>query len=289
MCAEMIKAKDYFQCENFGTLMIDGEELPGLHSHDFDELVFILGGTGVHYTEFDEYPLVRGDVYVVGGNQTHGFKKTDKLNLVNILYSRDYFKKIKKEFSHINGFQALFVYEPKFRDRHKFETKLHLTAEQIDEILPLIKLFYKELTSQAEGYTIAAENIFKLLVLEVSRYYAQMQTTQPKEFYYITAAIAYMEKNFEKKITVEQLAALADMNRNYFFISFKKITGCSPIEFLVRVRIKKAAKMMINNPSLNITDILIACGFENSSYFTRQFKKVMGVTPREFIKIHRKK
>ncbi len=46
----MIEEKNYFQSRNFRTLMIDGKELPGLHTHDFDELVFVLGGTGIHYT-----------------------------------------------------------------------------------------------------------------------------------------------------------------------------------------------------------------------------------------------
>ena len=284
MKTEMIKEKNYFQSKNFGTLMIDGEELPGLHTHDFDELVFVLGGTGIHYTDDDEYPLVRGDVYVVRGNQAHGFKKNEKLNLVNILYNRSYFNKIKKEFAHINGFQALFVYEPKYRGRHKFETKLHLTTEQIDELLPLIKLFDKELTTEREGYAIAAESIFKLLVLEVSRFYSRMDLVRPKELYQITIAIGYMEKNFNKRISVPMLSDFIGMNRSAFYRSFKGMTGCSPIEFLLRIRIKKAAKMLAADPNLHITDVLTVCGFENSSYFTRQFKNIMGITPREFVK-----
>ncbi len=284
MKTEMIKEKDYFQSENFGTLMIDGEELPGLHTHDFDELVFVLGGTGIHYTNDDEYPLVRGDVYVVSGNQAHGFKKNEKLNLINVLYNRNYFNKIKKEFAHINGFQAMFVYEPKYRGRHKFETKLHLTTEQIDEVLPLIKLFDKELTTEREGYAIAAESIFRLLVLEVSRFYSQMDLVRPKELYKITTAISYMEKNFAKNISVPMLSNLISMNRSAFYKSFKEMTGCSPIEFLVRIRIKKAAKMLAKNCGMHITDALTMCGFDNSSYFTRQFKSVIGITPREFVK-----
>jgi len=289
MKTEMIKEKNYFQSKNFGTLMIDGEELPSLHTHDFDELVFVPGGTGIHYTDDDEYPLVRGDVYVVSGNQAHGFKKNDKLNLVNILYNRNYFSKVKKEFAYINGFQAMFVYEPKYRDRHKFETKLHFTTEQIDEVLPLIKLFNKELTTGREGYAIAAESIFRLLVLEVSRFYSQMDLVRPKELYKITTAIGYMEKNFNKRISVPMLSDFVGMNRSVFYRSFKGMTGCSPIEFLVRIRIKKAAKMLAENYGMHVTDALTVCGFENSSYFTRQFKNRMGITPREFVKRNREK
>jgi len=280
----MIKTKDYFQSENFGTLVIDGEQLPGLHTHDFDELVFVLGGTGIHYTKYEEYKLVRGDVYVISGNQAHGFKKTEKLNLVNILYNRNYFKKIKNEFQNINGFQALFVYEPKYRDNHKFETKLHLTTDQLDEVLPLINLYVKELTQKREGYTIAADNILRLLILEISRFYSTSHLTQPRDFYKIVSAIGFMEKNFHRQISVQQLANISNMNRNDFYHLFKKTTGSSPIKFLIRIRVKKAAKMLTVNPELNITDALISCGFENSSYFTRQFKKIMGITPREFVK-----
>lgn len=280
----MIKAEDYFKSDNFGIWVMEEQEPRPLHTHDFDELVFVLGGTGIHYTDDDEYPLVRGDVFVLRGNQEHGFKKNDKLNLVNILYHRDYFSKIKKEFAHINGFQALFVYEPKYRFRHKFETKLHLTTEQIDEVLPLIKLFDKELTTEREGYAIAAESIFRLLILEVSRFYSQMDLVRPKELYRIATVIGYMEKNFDKRVSVPDLSNLIGMNRSAFYRSFKEITGCSPIEFLVRVRIKKAAKILSGDCKVNVTDVLAMCGFDNSSYFTKQFKSVIGITPREYLK-----
>jgi len=284
MKVEMIKAEDYFKSDNFGIWVMEEQEPRPLHTHDFDELVFVLGGTGIHYTDDDEYPLVRGDVFVLRGNQEHGFKKNDKLNLVNILYHRDYFSKIKKEFAHINGFQALFVYEPKYRFRHKFETKLHLTTEQIDEVLPLIKLFDKELTTEREGYAIAAESIFRLLILEVSRFYSQMDLVRPKELYRIATVIGYMEKNFDKRVSVPDLSNLIGMNRSAFYRSFKEITGCSPIEFLVRVRIKKAAKILSGDCKVNVTDVLAMCGFDNSSYFTKQFKSVIGITPREYLK-----
>ena len=287
MKVEMIKSKDYFQSDDFGIWVMKEQEPRPFHTHNFDELVFVLGGTAIHYTDNDEYPLVRGDVFVLRGRHAHGFKDNEKLHLVNILYNREHFSKTKKEFAHIDGFQALFVYEPKYRYRHKFETKLHLTTEQIDEVLPLLKMFNKELTTKHEGYKIAAESIFRMLVLEVSRFYSKMDLTRPKELYKITTAIRYMEKNFAEHISVPILANLTGMNRSAFYRAFKKITGSSPIEFLVRIRVKKAASMLSYNTEMHITDALAMCGFDNSSYFTRQFKSIMGITPREFVKKNR--
>jgi len=93
-----------------------------------------------------------------------------------------------------------------------------------------------------------------------------------------------MERNFAEHISVPILANLTCMNRSAFYRAFKKITGSSPIEYLVRIRIKKAASMLSDNTEMHITDALAMCGFDNSSYFTRQFKSVMGITPREFVK-----
>ncbi|MCK5852679.1 helix-turn-helix transcriptional regulator [bacterium] len=50
------------------------------------------------------------------------------------------------------------------------------------------------------------------------------------------------------------------------------------------MRVKKAASILSDNTEMHVTDALAMCGFDNSSYFTRQFKSVMGITPREFVK-----
>ena len=55
-----------------------------MHIHDFDELVFVLGGSAIHVIDDEEYPIIRGDVFVVRGNHKHGYKNERNLKIVNV-------------------------------------------------------------------------------------------------------------------------------------------------------------------------------------------------------------
>ena len=62
---------------------------------------------------------------------------------------------------------------------------------------------------------------------------------------------------------------------------FKKVTGYSPIDHLLHVRLAKAAEMLLKSQS-TVSEIAQDCGFADSNYFSRQFKKVYSLSPREY-------
>ncbi|MCI6732887.1 MAG: AraC family transcriptional regulator, partial [Lachnospiraceae bacterium] len=62
---------------------------------------------------------------------------------------------------------------------------------------------------------------------------------------------------------------------------FKKISGVSPVNYLIQLRIEQA-KRMLKESNLTILEISMECGFNNTSYFIRQFRKYTGKTPREY-------
>ena len=57
-----------------------------LHEHEFHELVIVFSGTGVHYTDDEEYAISIGDVLLVTSGHAHGYRETHKLDLINLLY-----------------------------------------------------------------------------------------------------------------------------------------------------------------------------------------------------------
>jgi len=71
------------------------------------------------------------------------------------------------------------------------------------------------------------------------------------------------------------------MSRSNLMRVFRKATGQTPIEYLLRLRIQKAMELL-RNSSLSITEIALEVGFNDSNYFTRQFRRVLGETPRSF-------
>ena len=99
--------------------------------------------------------------------------------------------------------------------------------------------------------------------------------------FYIQEAITYMEHNYHREITVEDLANVCKLNRSYFSKLFKESMGCPPQEFLIRLRLSRAAELMKGtaNP---IGDISVMCGYPNQLHFSRAFKKRYGLSPREW-------
>lgn len=94
----------------------------------------------------------------------------------------------------------------------------------------------------------------------------------------IKVAIAYMKQNFERNITINELAQRYDMSPNYFSTMFKKEMNQSAVNYLTTLRMEKAA-WYLTNTDKNVTDISRCVGYEDSQYFFRVFKKAMGVTP----------
>ncbi len=99
--------------------------------------------------------------------------------------------------------------------------------------------------------------------------------------FYIQEAITFMEHNYPREITVEDLANVCKLNRSYFSKLFKDSMGCPPQEFLIRLRLSKAADLM-KGTGKSIGDISSMCGYPNQLHFSRAFKQRYGVSPREW-------
>jgi len=104
--------------------------------------------------------------------------------------------------------------------------------------------------------------------------------TQLRDFY-VQEAISYMELHYQRNLTVEEIANACRLNRSYFSKLFKEKKGCPPQEFLIRLRLSKAADLM-RNTSMSISDISASCGYPNQLHFSRVFKQHYGASPREW-------
>lgn len=99
----------------------------------------------------------------------------------------------------------------------------------------------------------------------------------------IKGVLTFIQKNYENKIYVRDLAKIANMNEQYFCRFFKKRIGRSPMEYVNEYRIKQAKKLLANT-DLPVTDVSLECGFNNLGNFMREFKKAAKTTPLKYRK-----
>ena len=103
---------------------------------------------------------------------------------------------------------------------------------------------------------------------------------QVKDFY-IQEAVTYIQQNFQRQLSVEEIAGVCKLNRSYFSKLFKETMSCTPQEFIIRLRLTRAAEMM-RTTSAPIGEIAAGCGYPNQLHFSQAFKKRYGLPPREW-------
>ena len=149
-------------------------------------------------------------------------------------------------------------------------------AEQVRDSMLYIASHSKASSLQLVGRLC----LFLDALIQTSSTRQKPRETQLRDFY-IQEAISYMELNYQRELTVEEIANACQLNRSYFSKLFKEKKGCPPQEFLIRLRLSKAAELM-KNSMVSIGDISASCGYPNQLHFSRAFKQRYGMSPREW-------
>ena len=95
--------------------------------------------------------------------------------------------------------------------------------------------------------------------------------------------VEYIKSHIHEDITIDKLSNLCYMSKPNFFRCFKREFGISPVDFVIQERIK-AAKKLLKDMNVTISQACYSVGINNLSYFFKLFKRIEGITPNEFRK-----
>ncbi len=282
-----LRKEDWFHPDGFPIVVArrDPQEPFGLHCHEFAEIVIITGGTGLHVTGQDSWPLAAGDVFVIGGSRPHDYRDMNGLRLINILFDPADLRLDLLDLPALPGYHALLTLEPAWRRRHQFRSRLRLAPKDLGFVIGLVDRLEEELAGRRPGFRFLATALFMELVGYLSRCYSRSKNPDSRALLRIAEAISYLETNYAEPIGLEELARMAHQSRRNFVRAFHAAMGSPPIAYLIQLRINRAADLLRRSDQ-SITDIAFAVGFSESNYFTRQFHKILGVTPRAYRQQH---
>jgi AraC-like DNA-binding protein len=252
-----------------------------MHNHDCHELVIVLSGEGNHITEEETYRIFSGDVFIIPPGKLHCYSETENLNLVNIMFWSNRIPMPYADMLELPGYHALFALEPKLRYKQSFKTRLTLKPDELQIISALIKNIESELKEKQKGYRSMTIMHFFHLICEISRFYSSNQSKATQSLMRIGQLLSHLESHYHQQITIDDMAKISHLSLSSLNRIFLKTQGVSPVKYLLLLRLKKA-RVMLDNTLKQVTEIAYNSGFNDSNYFTRQFKKIYHCSPREY-------
>ena len=135
-----------------------------------------------------------------------------------------------------------------------------------------------ELGDCRPGCQFVATALFMLITMYLARVIGGRAENTRSPHIGISRTIEYLHKHFTEKVPVEKLASIAGMSIRSLLRHFKEINGSSPKEYLIGLRINYACEML-ENTRFSISEIALKSGFNDSNYFSREFRQVTGTTP----------
>lgn len=129
------------------------------------------------------------------------------------------------------------------------------------------------------GNFIYISQVLSLILSEI--YFREKEDEVTKQNRQMTAIIRYMYKNIRKNLTLEDLSRELNLSKSYINATFKKYADRAPIDFFINLKMQEACKML-KATDFYVAEIARELGYEDPYYFSRIFKKTIGVSPKEY-------
>ncbi|MEN6314470.1 MAG: AraC family transcriptional regulator [Clostridiaceae bacterium] len=250
--------------------------------------------------ERDDYEIhlvEKGDGTFFIGDRSYTVKPGD----IIILHSMEgnSFKPDKPDFRHV------FV-TFKFKDSMYSEKIFSFNKRLIQEVMPiqsqntaeiqqLLYSLHKTVLVRSDGYMFRLKILLGRLVFIIMEGCMTKSEDSAKSSQSVRKSISkgtrelvdrvimFLHKNYNKQLSLKDIGHIASLHPRYLCTVFKQVTGCTINEYLRKIRIEQAKRLLLYT-TLSVTEVALETGFGSSQYFSRIFKNMNGVDPRTFRK-----
>lgn len=256
-----------------------------LHDHsDFSELVIVLNGNATHVVNSETSFIKKGNVFVIDGATAHAYKDPHDFKICNIMYRPEMLRAAGPDLRTSKGFQALFILEPYYRNIQHYESKLSLSIPSLEYVSSVIAFMIEEYENKLQGYQTMLSSRFMELVVFLSRQYENQEKGLQSNLMHLANAISYIEDHYLEPLTLEDVAAKSGISVRHLNRIFQSYYQTTPFTYLQKLRLERACTLL-RTTNLPITEISYECGFNDSNYFTRQFTKTLGMSPKAYRRV----
>lgn len=249
-----------------------------LHGHRFVEVAFLTGGEVNHRTPFGLERVARGDVLVIPEGGLHGYEEAADCELINLLFAPHRLPLQLFDLYTHPGYRRLFMTEAETFDRLGGYPRLTLPPGVFRQIHGCLKEIIRIEQGDSPGRRCRMMG-YLMVILSLL---ADLCGDPPGEGLPtrggIDRVVRFLNGNFRQRIRLEELARLAAMSENSLLRHFSGMIGTTPMKYLVRLRIRYAAKLL-HNTEMPVAEVAENAGFPDPAYFSRVFRRETGTAP----------
>jgi len=253
-------------------------EAKKLHTHEFYQIYYIESGALTHYIENNSSHLVAGDMFIIPPGTKHRIAEDPSC----VFYSFSFMPECLGEKNLTNGFVLDFL--KKISSDNTVRPKITVPNEDVLQTENLIHYIYKEFYDKKvacgeiiRAYAIALVSLFARTYYETSH---KVEPTYEDNQKFILSCVDYIENNYFQDIKLEDIVKISAMSKTSFCSLFTQITGYSFNRYLNQRRIRQATEYI--NAGYKITAIYGLCGYNDFSTFYRNFRKIVGISPKDY-------
>lgn len=249
------------------------------HSHNVLELSFVRHGTVRCSVSGESFTAERNSLMIFNNLDLH------LLEFGNEEYDR-YVLYIKPEYIEYLSSGATNLLECFFYRPFENSGLLTLTEEEGNELEGLLDKAIRlcENDDNEYGNDLSIKFAFGEILILCNRAYRRFHNIHSdgtkNDYKIIYSTIDYIKRNLAEEITLDSLAGNVYVDKHYLCKLFGRVTGVSPIKYVINCRLIKAKELLIQN--YPVEEVCRKTGFNNLSHFSRTFKKEIGVSPKKF-------
>ncbi len=250
------------------------------HSHLCFEITRINAGTGTYTVGEKQYPMEPGDVFVFGSSEQHCITSADAkegLSITNLHFEPRFLWGSAADSLSEENSNFCFARSERFENR--------IPSAEAARLVELLTEIENELGARGAEYSLSVKSWLNLLIIRLIRdhgYTGADARLRRQKLHSLRRVITYIDLNPADPMTLESLSAMAGMSPNYFSALFHKTSGITLWDYISARRIDRAIRLLTVEAPPNLIDIAAQCGYNNSANFNKAFKKITGMTPREY-------
>ena len=260
------RSQEQLKLRNVASAKYGGDWHSIPHAHNYTELFYIIGGDGQFLIDDEKFPVRAHQLVIVNPNIMHTELSYEARPLEYIVL----------------GIEGLEISIPGTNEGRY----CIYTFSGSNKVLNCMQSILREMQEREQEHQMVCQAYMDILVVQLMRN-TSTSMTQVADSSPTNRQCAmvrrYIDNHYKEQLTLDLLAAEANVNKYYLAHAYKQVYGISPINHMIARRVQEAKRLLIET-DLSLSQISVILGFSSPSYFSQRFRKSEGISPVDYRK-----